>query len=150
MKNKNGFSLVELMVAIAIIGILAAIATPNIISWLQNRKYTTSVQRVISVMNAAKMRAVKENMPTIVTFTGNEIRAFIDRNDDSSWSGDGTDKQIDFYEMPHGTSIKSNSKIGFDGQGLVLDSQVGTVELESDRGRSNKAVVNITGRIRLE
>ncbi len=42
-QNKNGFTLIELMVVIAIIGILAAIAIPNFISY-RNKSYCSGVE----------------------------------------------------------------------------------------------------------
>lgn len=41
--NKEGFTLIELMIVIAIIGILAAIAIPNFIAY-RNKAYCTAVE----------------------------------------------------------------------------------------------------------
>jgi len=43
LKNAKGFTLIELIIVIAIIGVLAAIAIPNFISY-RNRTYCASVE----------------------------------------------------------------------------------------------------------
>ena len=158
MKSRAGFTMMELLVVIAIVGILSAIAVPNFIGWRQNREFTTSVQRTISVMHSAKMHAVKENVPAVLRFdmVGQNFRAFVDHSNPNNNQWDpGTDRLIDFYEMPPGVRITHVSFAGgvswfrFDGRGMP-NGLGGSVELTSDRGLNNAVRVNITGRIRLD
>lgn len=50
--NEKGFTLVELMIVIAIIGILAAIAVPNFISY-RNRAYCSAMQSDAQTISSA-------------------------------------------------------------------------------------------------
>ncbi len=49
--NKKGFTLIELMIVIAIIGILAAIAIPNFIAY-RNKSYCAQTERAVSSIAA--------------------------------------------------------------------------------------------------
>jgi prepilin-type N-terminal cleavage/methylation domain-containing protein len=64
-KNKNhGFTLLETMIVIAIIGILTGIAIPAFVKWLPNNRLKSAAQDIYSAMQLAKMEAVSSNSPT--------------------------------------------------------------------------------------
>ena len=68
-KRQKGFTLVEVMIVVAIIGILAAIAVPSFLSWLPNMRLKAAARDLYSNMQKAKMEAIKSNIPTLFNFT---------------------------------------------------------------------------------
>jgi len=68
MNNKHGFSLIELVVVLVIIGIMAAIAVPNIIAWLPNMRLKAAARDLYSAAMKAKGEAIKRNVNCSLVF----------------------------------------------------------------------------------
>ncbi|MBP2673387.1 MAG: hypothetical protein H6Q84_227 [Deltaproteobacteria bacterium] len=61
MRNRKAFTLIELLIALAIVGILALVSTTNLVSWL-NRSAAVGFQReLLSKSNDARTRAMGSN-----------------------------------------------------------------------------------------
>ena len=62
MKSRlKGFTLVELLIGIAIIGILLALAAPNFAVWIQNSKIRTAAESIQNGLQLARAEAVRRN-----------------------------------------------------------------------------------------
>lgn len=69
--GKNlGFSLVEFMVAVAIIGIVTALAIPSYQAWVQNTRIRNAAESIQSGIQMARAEAVGRNTPVQLDFRG--------------------------------------------------------------------------------
>lgn len=62
----RGFSLVEIMVALAIIAMLMALVAPSTATWIQNTRLRSAAESVSAGMQLARVEALKRN--TLVRF----------------------------------------------------------------------------------
>lgn len=159
--NKNfGFTLLELMVAIAIIAIVAAMALPSYLSYLPVKRVNGAVRQLFTEMNIAKMKAVSENNNFIIKFNSsdNSYSIYDDDGNDGADTGDlikTVNIQANYPGIVYGGNGSANitfsgGKVTFKPTGL---SNIGTVYLmpdgDTDVTRKRKITVNSVGRIKL-
>jgi prepilin-type N-terminal cleavage/methylation domain-containing protein len=68
--NSAGFSLAEMAVVLAVIGVLAALGTPLALSYLQNAKVKAGAQELATVIGAGRQLAIARNVNVCVSLTG--------------------------------------------------------------------------------
>lgn len=154
----RGFTLIELMVAIAILGILVTMAAPSFNSFIDKYRVKRAADTVSAFLVNAKSEAVKRNRPVRVVITGGG----------STWCAGMTESatcgcstagacQIDGVDR----AIRSTSFKGVDLngpatghafefrplRGTVAGNE--TVELQSANGLQVNVVIGTVGRVRL-
>lgn len=136
MRHSSGFTLVEVMVTVAIIGILAAVTIPSYLSWKPGYAYRGGISQVRGDVNRAKLRAFE---------IGREVRFQICGNGSNYQLIDGDSSMNSSWLVPGGAAVPAcpmtdAQKAAFDGAGrsvfvkdfsdypLVTITPAGTVE----------------------
>jgi prepilin-type N-terminal cleavage/methylation domain-containing protein len=70
MRTRRGFSLIELMVVVALVGITAAIAVPSYSELFLDRRVQDDAHQMAGVLREARARAMARGSAVLVAFTG--------------------------------------------------------------------------------
>lgn len=176
MRRNTGFTLMELMIVIAVIGILVGIAVPGIIGWLPNYRFRAAREDLFSNFQKAKLTAIKRNCNCTITFNQPiggktyDYVVFADADNDLEYDA-GEDvitrvlwtdyKGVSFDTTEgggDGLTFTNNDdglpSLAFRSNGLTRNNGggagFGTVYLKNTKGRTAKLVVSSVGGIKIE
>ena len=152
-KKDNGFSIVDLMIALAIASVISVAAIPGLKRWSRNYNVQSAAMDLYSHMQIAKLGAVKENKSWTINFNPGGLLGYQVRNNTGNIV-----KTVDFskkysseiqYTDPTATKTYDDSSITFNPNGL---SETGYTYI-SNKSKSSYYRVGMlyaTGSIKIE
>jgi len=171
MRNKKGFTLIELMIAIAILGILMALGAPAMMQYLRNAKIRALAVEMKESLEQTKLEAIRRNNTASVSIYGSSgnssnqnMLITVDGNSISTRTGTKGEAGLKIYKSVTArgsdtytelTSLKYES-MSFSGNGrisgtpfdLLITGSNGYSECNDDNA-CFKVVVSAGGSIRM-
>ena len=157
MQKNSGFTLFEILTVIAIIGIMAAIAVPNMIGWRSDANFRGTVQNLKGDLNSAKMMAVRENAFVVVNFFADRYEVFVDNGSGANaenWTRDSDERRLANRVLPAGVTIDlgatdfTGDRTRFNRRGLPQN--LGTLVVVASSGDQRQIQLNRLGRINIQ
>ena len=157
MRQTYGFTLIEAMIVIFLMACISTLAVPNLMDWLDKAKLNGAANNLKGGLELAKLKAIQENGPVAVNFTGNSYEMFRDTGATIGVHDAGEEifgkkllpagVRIDLAATTFADTGTGGKKTRFKGRGT---STAGTLFLVNSAGMIKKIIVSSTGRIRTE
>jgi prepilin-type N-terminal cleavage/methylation domain-containing protein len=153
MRTERGFTLIEIMVATAIVAIAVTFAVPNIVGWRTKQRFLSGASDVLEAVKVARSAAIKENTTVRVQFDTANRRFTVFPDYDGDAAQDAGERTLFSGSYRNDISLTtgglSGNRLTFDGRGLVNAPGSG-IRLSHAEYGSRTIQVTVTGNSRVQ
>lgn len=144
--REAGFSVTELVVVIAVIGVLSVMTVPFFLTYYHAAAARANVQQVITVFNQARELAIKQNDTVCVSMPNSTQTVFLLSScAGAAWTGAGTDGAGNI-NLPQGFTIGPLTNVTFNYLGAAGAATTYTMT-NSTTGQTSTISIALTGRV---
>jgi len=144
--RESGFSVTELAVIIAVVGVLFVMTVPFFVNYYQAAAARADVQQVITLFNQGRELAIKQNDLVCVSMPSNTRIVFLLGGcAGTAWIGAGTDGAGN-VSLPQGFTIGPLNNVTFNYLGAVGAATTYTMT-NSTTGATRTISIALTGRV---
>lgn len=147
--RRRGFTLAELMIVVVIMGLMAAMAGPRMLRWVQTIGQRGAYNQLMSDLALARIQAVRQG--TTVSLRIDDADTYRVTVDDAVGNPVRTIKQVELAQAYRGSSLTPTAgRISFDSRGVYRPNPASTIsEITLSRGPVTKRL-RVTGVGRIE
>jgi len=152
-RKQRGFTLVELMISISIMGLITVLAVPGFTRFLQSWKLQGDANQFATVLRTARAAAVTKNTSVVFTFDTDADNYFYFEDNDRDGTHDGGEYLSATYNLETGIAFAghtlSSSTLTFGSIGNTRESGSVTFRNTFNRTRTVR-IYGGTGNITIE
>jgi prepilin-type N-terminal cleavage/methylation domain-containing protein len=149
-QREAGFSVTELVVVIAMIGVLAALAAPQFMSYWRTSATTAAASELATAINRARQLAISGNQSYCAEVSASNVRYRQNTNANCTagaiWTGTGTDTN-GLVRLSNNMSV-AGGPVVFTSLGAA--SLAGTFTVTNPNGGTRNVIVAASGRVTVQ
>jgi prepilin-type N-terminal cleavage/methylation domain-containing protein len=152
--GRRGFTLTELLVILAIIGITLAVAIPSLWTYYRSAALRGAGEQTVTLLNGARQLAIRMNTTVCVTIDSTGMQHHVGTCGAAAFTGPGTDS-AGYMRLDPGLTLGGTNNLCFNylGAGTTTPGPCasnGTLTITRAQGGSLNVVMATTGRVRLQ
>jgi type IV fimbrial biogenesis protein FimT len=158
-KSAEGFTLIEIMVAVAIMGILLSVAAPNFRAWILNSQIHAAAESVQTGLQRARAEAVKRNRTVEFVLLGGNSWAVLNPTDLSKLEQNSESAQlktvlstpapVNATRVAFGVTGLPLAISPTDGSPMITQIDFDSTVLNAAESKELRVTIDFSGRIRM-